>query len=137
MQASWSTQFLLLNLVFGNRPILMAPKFGLDDGSTSDFDVTLVLASMLVSQLHPQNPPECPPAADPETCDRADQGTGSAAQQEGSRACVSEQPSDHTRIWSELSGRAFISVFFSFSFIGVLFVKRKTTVLIVIGCVEY
>ncbi|RZC75774.1 hypothetical protein C5167_000240 [Papaver somniferum] len=87
-------------------PILMAPKFGLDDGSTSDFDVTLVLASMLVSQLHPQNPPECPPAADPETGDRADQGTGSAAQQEGSRACVSEQPSDHTRIWSELSGSA-------------------------------
>ncbi|KAI3979942.1 hypothetical protein MKX01_042596 [Papaver californicum] len=86
------------------EPILMAPKFGLDDGSTSDFDVTLVLASMLVSQLHPQNPPECPPAADPETCGQADKGTGSVAQQEGSRASVSEQPSDHTRIWSELSG---------------------------------
>ncbi|KAI3948129.1 hypothetical protein MKX01_014728 [Papaver californicum] len=62
------------------EPILMAPKFGLDDGSTSDFDVTLVLASML--------------------------GTVSVAQQEGSRASVSEQPSDHTRIWSELSGSA-------------------------------
>ncbi|MCL7043731.1 hypothetical protein MKW94_020775 [Papaver nudicaule] len=88
------------------EPILMAPKFGLDDGSTSDYDVTLVLASMLVSQLHQPNPPECPPAAAPGTSGQADQGAGYIAQQEGSRASVSEQPSDHTRIWSELSGSA-------------------------------
>ncbi|OVA14864.1 Rad9/Ddc1 [Macleaya cordata] len=88
------------------EPILMAPKFGLDDGSNSDFDVTLVLATMLVSQLHQQNPLEHPPASAPETCGQVDRGTGSVAQQDGSRASVSEHPSDHTRIWSELSGSA-------------------------------
>lgn len=84
------------------EPILMAPKFGLDDGSTSNFDATLVLATMLISQLHEGNPSERPPAADT-AHGQAEHETGSQAQ-ERTRGNVSDQPSDHTRIWSELSG---------------------------------
>lgn len=80
------------------EPILMAPKFGLDDGSGSSFDATLVLATMLISQLHEGNP-SVPPQAATKT-------HGSQGQQERSRANVSEHPSDHTRIWSDLSGSA-------------------------------
>ncbi|GLT72442.1 hypothetical protein SLA2020_443770 [Shorea laevis] len=88
------------------EPILMAPKFGLDDGSSSNFDATLVLATMLISQLHEGNPLEPPQAA---TCTRHlhnEHGTGSEAQHERCRPNISELPSDHTRIWSEISGSA-------------------------------
>ncbi|XP_076950395.1 uncharacterized protein LOC143623346 [Bidens hawaiensis] len=72
------------------EPILMAPKF-VDDVSVSNFDATLVLATMLVSQLHatttsPDPVPEPAPAP--------------------SKNIGSEHPSDHTRIWSELSASA-------------------------------
>lgn len=80
----------------------MAPKFGLDDGSTSNFDATLVLATMLVSQLHESNPSEPPQAAAGMHVQVAD-STGSQGQGR-SRVNVSEHPSDHTRIWSDLSG---------------------------------
>ncbi|KAF9605722.1 hypothetical protein IFM89_018118 [Coptis chinensis] len=83
------------------EPILMTPKFGLDDGTNSDFDVTLVLATMLVSQLQEGIPLEHPVAGA-----RTDNGRDSQAQQDRSRAAMSENPSDHTRIWSELSGSA-------------------------------
>lgn len=63
------------------EPILMAPKFA-ENFSVSNFDATLVLATMLVSQLH--------------------NGTSSAEP----RVNVSEHPSDHTRIWSEISANA-------------------------------
>ncbi|XP_059439240.1 uncharacterized protein LOC132171847 [Corylus avellana] len=88
------------------EPILMAPKFGLDDGSSSNFDATLVLATMLISQLHEGNPLEPPQVA---TCTRHlqnEHGTGSEAQRERCRPNISELPSDHTRIWSEISGSA-------------------------------
>ncbi|XP_050143193.1 uncharacterized protein LOC126618992 isoform X1 [Malus sylvestris] len=85
------------------QPILMAPKFGLDDGSTSNFDATLVLATMLVSQLHETNPAE-PPQAATEMHIRDEHGTGSEARRERCRPSGSEHPSDHTRIWSDLSG---------------------------------
>ena len=84
-----------------HRPILIAPKFGLDDGSSSNFDATLVLATMLISQLRERNPPEPPQAT---ARDQAADGTGSQVQQERCEVNVSEHPSDHTRIWSELSG---------------------------------
>ncbi|KAL7003097.1 exodeoxyribonuclease III [Sarracenia purpurea var. burkii] len=87
------------------EPILLAPKFGLDDGSTSNFDATLVLATMLISQLHEGNPSE-PPAAAGMMPAQPGYGTGSQAQ-ERTRANASEHPSDdsdHTRIWSEISG---------------------------------
>lgn len=89
-------------LHWGNRPILMAPKFGLDDGSTSNFDTTLVLATMLTSQLHEGNPSEPPPAA-ATMHGQAGHGKGSQAQ-ERPRGSVSDHPSDHTRIWSDISG---------------------------------
>ncbi|XP_052191977.1 uncharacterized protein LOC127801143 isoform X2 [Diospyros lotus] len=84
------------------EPILMAPKFGLDDGSTSNFDATLVLATMLTSQLHEQTPSEPPPAA-ATMHGQSSHGTGSQAQ-ERTRGHVSEHASEHTRIWSDLSG---------------------------------
>ncbi|KAJ9180259.1 hypothetical protein P3X46_008527 [Hevea brasiliensis] len=86
------------------EPILMAPKFGLDDGSSSNFDATLVLATMLISQLHEGNSSE-PPQVATTTHVQAVCGTGSQPLARG-RANVSEHPSDHTRIWSELSGSA-------------------------------
>lgn len=82
------------------EPILMAPKFGFDDGSNSNFDAALVLATMLVSQLNGVNSTE--PAAAAAT---ASHGT-EAPVQSRSKGNVSEHPSDHTRIWSELSGSA-------------------------------
>ncbi|KAJ4838816.1 hypothetical protein Tsubulata_032853 [Turnera subulata] len=85
-------------------PILMAPKFGLDDdGSSSSFDATLVLATMLISQLTEGS---TEPQLATEMHGQAGQRTGSEAQQERGRANVSEHPSEHTRIWSDLSGSA-------------------------------
>ena len=86
----------------------MAPKFGLEDGSGSNFDATLVLATMLISQLHEGNPSE-PVQAATTVHDKAMHGAGSQAQQERFRANVSEHPSDHTRIWSDLSGNHSLS----------------------------
>ncbi|XP_010546716.1 PREDICTED: cell cycle checkpoint control protein RAD9A isoform X2 [Tarenaya hassleriana] len=86
------------------EPILMAPKFGLDSGSSSNFDATLVLATMLVSQLQESVPSDLPQAANStggHTAERVE-----SEPQERSRQNVSEHPSDHTRIWSELSGTA-------------------------------
>ncbi|KAK6159875.1 hypothetical protein DH2020_003256 [Rehmannia glutinosa] len=77
------------------EPILMAPKFGLDDGSSANFDATLVLATMLVSQLNAANSSAPPPAT-----------TTGAPAQHGTKGNTSEHPSDHTKIWSELSGSA-------------------------------
>ncbi|KZV41780.1 hypothetical protein F511_17149 [Dorcoceras hygrometricum] len=73
------------------EPILMAPKFGSDDGSISSFDATLVLATMLISQLNVGDSAGPPPTA----------SAGASAQ-----GNTSDHPSDHTRIWSELSGSA-------------------------------
>ncbi|CAK9168340.1 unnamed protein product [Ilex paraguariensis] len=93
-----------LYLEKAGEPILLAPKFSLDDGSTSNFDATLVLATMLVSQLNEGNSTEPPYVAMP-THGQADHRTRSQAQ-DRPRGAVSEHPSDHTRIWSELSGSA-------------------------------
>ncbi|KAH9755216.1 cell cycle checkpoint control protein family [Citrus sinensis] len=87
------------------RPILMAPKFGLDDGSGSNFDATLVLATMLVSQLQLANSSEHQQAAASIPGQNGNR-TESQAQKERRRMNVSEHPSDHTRVWSELSGSA-------------------------------
>lgn len=71
----------------------MAPKFGLDDVSCSNFDATLVLSTMLASQLNVINSSPLPPVAT----------TGIPAQQ-GTKGNTSEHPSTRTKIWSELSG---------------------------------
>lgn len=91
-----------LNVYAVARPILMAPKFGLGDGSSSSFDGTLVLATMLVSQLQEGIPPE-PPEAENSTGGHAAEQVGSQPQGR-SRQSASVHPSDHTRVWSELSG---------------------------------
>ncbi|KAM7279735.1 hypothetical protein ACFE04_006869 [Oxalis oulophora] len=102
------------------EPILMAPNFGLvDDGSGSNFDATLVLATMLVSQLHegnPSEPPQVPAAENGQSVG----GPGSQAPQEGR-----ENPSDITRIWSELSGSALRSGTGSGSRVGSRHVLEK------------
>lgn len=86
----------------------MAPKFGLDDGSSPNFDATLVLATMLVSQLHdhPSEPAQAAATMPAQTEKRA----GSQAQVR-SGANISQHPSDHTKIWSDLSGNRFFLIF--------------------------
>lgn len=86
----------------GSRPILMAPNFGLDNGSHSNFDATLVLATMLTSQLHEGAASE--PQVATRTHAQTEERIGSHMQQENCRTNASELPSDHTRIWSDLSG---------------------------------
>ncbi|PHU04976.1 hypothetical protein BC332_25798 [Capsicum chinense] len=83
------------------EPILVVPKFGLDDGSNSTFDATLMLATMLMSQLYTASSSENPQVV----------GTSYGQANDGRRAPVQERskgnsglPSDQTRIWSDLSG---------------------------------
>lgn len=77
----------------------MAPKFGVEDVSVLNFDATLVLATMLVSQLHDKTTSTQPAAERP-----------NRQPQERPNGNVSEHPSDHTRIWSELSGIFFLQL---------------------------
>ncbi|KAJ4842291.1 hypothetical protein Tsubulata_028856 [Turnera subulata] len=91
---------VVLKLVAALRDVLFID----DDGSSSSFDATLVLATMLISQLTEGNSTE--PQLATEMHGQAGQRTGSEAQQERGRANVSEHPSEHTRIWSDLSGSA-------------------------------
>ncbi|EYU23720.1 hypothetical protein MIMGU_mgv1a0208131mg, partial [Erythranthe guttata] len=77
------------------EPILMAPKFGLDDdGSTSNFDASLVLATMLVSQLNNGGNSSQP---------HPTVANNRAPENQATKGNTCENPSDHTRIWSELS----------------------------------
>ncbi|KAG5087099.1 hypothetical protein JHK82_054496 [Glycine max] len=101
---------LHLHFEKAGEPILMAPKFGLEDGSHSNFDATLVLATMLISQLHEGAASE-PLAGATRTHPHTEERNASYMQQENCRANVSsELPSDHTRIWSDLSASAFKSI---------------------------
>ncbi|KAG9444793.1 hypothetical protein H6P81_016133 [Aristolochia fimbriata] len=91
------------------EPILMAPKFGLDDGSNSDFDATLVLATMLTSLLHlgsTSEPPEAAAASSGQACNPPSLASAHATAGIGGPSPVSAVHSDHTRIWSDLSGSA-------------------------------
>ncbi|GMH11357.1 hypothetical protein Nepgr_013198 [Nepenthes gracilis] len=85
------------------QPILMTPKFGLDEESTSNFDVTIVLATMLTSQLHEGNPAAHPPES-ATMHGQSTHGTVAEAEHDKSGENASEHPSNHTRIWSDLSG---------------------------------
>ncbi|XP_057439355.1 uncharacterized protein LOC130731168 [Lotus japonicus] len=87
------------------EPILMAPKFGLEDGSHSNFDATLVLATMLTSQLHEGAASE-PLVVDARTHAQTEERNGSHAEEENCRTNTSELQSDHTRVWSDLSATA-------------------------------
>ncbi|EYU41077.1 hypothetical protein MIMGU_mgv1a026094mg, partial [Erythranthe guttata] len=87
---------LHLYLDKAGEPILMAPKFGLDDdgGSTSNFDASLVLATMLVSQLNNGGNSSQP---------HPTVANNRAPENQATKGNTCENPSDHTRIWSELS----------------------------------
>ncbi|XP_066348848.1 uncharacterized protein [Miscanthus floridulus] len=74
------------------EPVLLVPRFGLDDGATSDFEATLVLATMTVSQLSDSNDAQQPATSAQHT------GEPRAA-----ATPVPENVSNHTKIWSELS----------------------------------
>lgn len=94
------------------QPILMAPKFGVDDGANADFDATLVLATMLISQLREGNT-TAHTTGPPLSCGQTEHEAGSPAQhasadrpRPANPSPASDHPSDHTRIWSELSGSA-------------------------------
>ncbi|KAF8721064.1 hypothetical protein HU200_023479 [Digitaria exilis] len=73
------------------EPVLLVPRFALDDGSSSDFEATLVLATMTVSQLADSNDAQQP---------------ATSAQHNGEPMAATTPPSvsNHTKIWSELSG---------------------------------
>lgn len=90
----------------------MAPRFGFDDGTKLGFDATLVLATLLISQLKDANASGHPHAVP------VPQGSDvrrSCSQSRHARAAgpsTSEHPSDHTKIWSDLSGDYNIMQFF-------------------------
>ncbi|CAI0459924.1 unnamed protein product [Linum tenue] len=88
------------------EPILMAPKVGLSDASGSNFDATLVLATMLTSQLREENPSEQPQRAASIPAQAVRQKEPQAQPESSHRATASEHPSDQTKIWSDLSGSA-------------------------------
>ncbi|KAK3418648.1 hypothetical protein EUGRSUZ_H04558 [Eucalyptus grandis] len=76
------------------EPILMAPKFGIDEGASSNFDAMLVLATTLTSQLHEGT---TGPSANGMP-GQADTAEASGEQPERNRTSASEIPSNHTRI---------------------------------------
>uniref|UniRef100_R7W1D5 Uncharacterized protein n=1 Tax=Aegilops tauschii TaxID=37682 RepID=R7W1D5_AEGTA len=91
---------ILLFYQKAGEPVLLAPRFGFDDGSSSNFDVTLVLATMLVSQLNDGSVPQQPPTS----AHHAEEPRAAAA----APSPVPENVSNHTRIWSELSDFSFV-----------------------------
>lgn len=82
----------------------MTPGYGVDDGTTLNFDATLVLATMLASQLREGNA-SLPPAEAAGVQAQSEPVTALGALQNRNGASGSENQSNHTRIWSELSGR--------------------------------
>ncbi|KAH0462030.1 hypothetical protein IEQ34_009605 [Dendrobium chrysotoxum] len=88
------------------EPILMAPKFGFDDGTNSGFDTKLVLATMLISQLNETNASDHPHAVPvPQGSDVRWNGSQSGHAKAAGPSPTSDHPSDYTKIWSDLSGR--------------------------------
>ncbi|KAK8959830.1 hypothetical protein KSP40_PGU019774 [Platanthera guangdongensis] len=85
----------------------MAPRFGLD-GTNSDFDATLVLATMLISQLNSEtNASDQPHSVQvPEENDIRKNCSQSRHGKSAGPSAVAEHLSDHTKIWSDLSGPA-------------------------------
>ena len=105
--------------IFTNaRPILLAPRFGLDDSDHADFDATLMLATMLGSQLGDAEnseigPPQVTmnPRVIPEVNDTGlhnAPGPRSSSQNTQRVSILStkstDEQSNHTKVWSEISG---------------------------------
>ncbi|KAM0925096.1 hypothetical protein ACQ4PT_004421 [Festuca glaucescens] len=95
---------ILLFYEKAGEPVLLAPRFGLDDGSSSDFDATLVLATMLVSQLNDGNAPQQPPTSAHHAEEPRAAAAAASAAAAGAPSPAPENFSNHTRVWSELSG---------------------------------
>ncbi|XP_024545153.1 cell cycle checkpoint control protein RAD9B [Selaginella moellendorffii] len=90
-------------------PILLAPKFSVDDAANADFDATLVLATMLGSQLRSSDSASDRAPTDAQLAQGAPQAgytTPKNAANKETAAMGSGPRSDHTVIWSELSGTA-------------------------------
>lgn len=93
-----------------NRPVLIAPRFGLDDSAHSDFDATLVLATMMSSQLHGADESAGQNAANQNSAGPSSRegSQGRAASHDSARrgnlTPGSAHRSDETAIWSDLSG---------------------------------
>eukprot|EP00249_Psilotum_nudum_P009684 c22093_g1_i1 orf=64-1500(+) len=97
-------------------PILLSPRYGLDDSDHADFDATLVLATMLGSQLRVgesyEQIPQAAAVSRPASQMNGLSSPGDAAPQTSARKWNgndaptprSGEHSDHTRIWSEISG---------------------------------
>ncbi|EFJ14694.1 hypothetical protein SELMODRAFT_119863 [Selaginella moellendorffii] len=87
-------------------PILLAPKFSVDDAANADFDATLVLATMLGSQLRSSDSASDRAPTDAQLAQGAPQAgytTPKNAANKETAAMGSGPRSDHTVIWSELS----------------------------------
>lgn len=99
-----------------NRPILMAPRFGFDDGTNTGFDTKLVLATMLISQLNETNASDHPHAVPvPQGSDVRWNGSQSVHAKAAGPSPTSDHPSDYTKIWSDLSGDDNVIHFISFN----------------------
>ncbi|KAL2610579.1 hypothetical protein R1flu_029152 [Riccia fluitans] len=92
------------------HPVLVAPRFGLDDAEHADFDATLVLATVQGSQIGPANSSAEARNGNGSQGTEARNLTTSQAQRRNDRnrgpTPGSMPDSDHTVIWSELTGSA-------------------------------
>jgi cell cycle checkpoint control protein RAD9A len=101
-----------------SSPILLAPRFGLDDSEHADFDATLVLATMLGSQLGEEESSEIAPSQVAVNQNMLSKVKDTALHnslecrtvaQNSQRAPIlstksTGEQSDHTKVWSEISG---------------------------------
>ncbi|KAL3690395.1 hypothetical protein R1sor_016704 [Riccia sorocarpa] len=92
------------------HPVLVAPRFGLDDAEHADFDATLVLATVQGSQIRTADASaEARPVNGSQRANARNLTTSQAERRNnGSRGPTpgSLPDSDHTVIWSELTGSA-------------------------------
>ncbi|KAG0584518.1 hypothetical protein KC19_3G214900 [Ceratodon purpureus] len=92
------------------KPVLIAPRFGLDDSAHSDFDATLVLATMMSSQLHGAEESADQAAANQNSAGPSsregsqDRAASHDSVRRGNLTPGSAHRSDETAIWSDLSG---------------------------------
>lgn len=99
------------------KPVLIAPRFGLDDSAHSNFDSTLVLATMMSSQLrgaddssgqaiHTANSNGAGPSSREGSQDRTPSNDSVRRGNRPDMTPGSAHRSDETAIWSDLSGSA-------------------------------
>ncbi|KAK8928309.1 hypothetical protein KSP39_PZI017345 [Platanthera zijinensis] len=107
-RASWHMFFARLGADFVDPPLIVG-KFNLKQNkSIMYFDATLVLATMLISQLNSEtNASDQPHSVQvPEENDIQKNCSQSRHGKSAGPSAVAEHLSDHTKIWSDLSGPA-------------------------------